>query len=75
LACRKPHLNLHRPDAKQLKSLFAKRWRTEVDCIELARRGLVSEEAVYTAASLFAVAAADDRLPSIEVGALGPARR
>ncbi|SON58661.1 hypothetical protein MSIMFI_00139 [Mycobacterium simulans] len=75
LACQKPHLNLHRPDAKQLKSLFAKRWRTEVDCIELARRGLMSDEAFYTAASPFAVAAADDRLPSIEVGVLGPARR
>ncbi|MCV7075979.1 TfuA-like protein [Mycobacterium szulgai] len=75
LACQKPHLNLHRPDPKQLKSLFAKRWRTEVDCIELAQRGLMSEEAFYTAATVFAVAAADDRLPAIEVGALGPARR
>ncbi|BCI90864.1 hypothetical protein NIIDMKKI_60700 [Mycobacterium kansasii] len=44
-----------------------------MDRIELARRGLMSEEAFYTAATLFAVAAADDRLPSIEVGALGPA--
>ncbi|MCV7199627.1 TfuA-like protein [Mycobacterium angelicum] len=75
LACQKPHLNLHRPDPRQLKSLFAKRWRTEVDCIELAQRGLMSEEAFYTAATLFAVAAADDRLPAIEVGALGPAHR
>lgn len=73
LARRKPHLNLHRPDPRQLKNLFAKRWGVEVDRIELARRGLMSEEAFYTAATLFAVAAADDRLPSIEVGALGPA--
>lgn len=73
LARRKPHLNLHRPDPKQLKNLFASRWRTEVDRIELARRALMSEEAFYTAATLFAVAAADDRLPSLEVGALGPA--
>lgn len=73
LARSKPRLNVHRPDPKQLKVLFAKRWGTEVDRIELARRGLMSEEAFYSAATLFAVAAADDRLPSIEVGALGPA--
>lgn len=68
----KPHLNLHRPDPKQLKNLFAQRWGTEVDRIELARRGLMSEEAFYTAATPFAFAAADDQLPSIEVGVLGP---
>ncbi|KAA1244755.1 TfuA-like protein [Mycobacterium simiae] len=74
LARHKPHLNLHRPDPRQLRILFAQRWGTEVDRIELAQRGLMSEEAFYTAASLFAVAAADDQLPSIDVGVLGPAQ-
>ncbi|EUA09922.1 tfuA-like family protein [Mycobacterium kansasii 732] len=71
LARQKPHLNLRRPDPGQLKRLFAHHWGTEVDRIELAQRGLMTEDAFYTAATLFAVAAADDQLPSIEVGALG----
>lgn len=74
LARHKPHLNLHRPDPTQLKNLFAKRWGTEIDRIELARRGLMSEEAFYSAAVPFAVAAANDQLPSIHVGALGAAK-
>lgn len=73
LARQKPHLNLRRPDPAQLKLLFSKRWGTPVDRIELARRGLMTEDSFYTAASLFAVAAADDKLPTIEVGTLGAA--
>lgn len=38
----------------------------------MARRGLMTEDAFYSAASLFAVAAADDQLPNIDVGTLGP---
>jgi len=71
LARQKPHLNLRRPDPAQLKVLFSRRWETPVDRIELARRGLMTEDSFYTAASLFAVAAADDKLPSIAVGVLG----
>jgi hypothetical protein len=71
LACRKPQLNLHRPDPVQLKRLFSSRWGTPLDRIELAQRGLMTEDAFYSAATLFAVAAADDQLPSIEVGTLG----
>lgn len=71
LARQKPHLNLRRPDPGQLKRLFAHHWGTEVDRIELAQRGLMTEDAFYTAATLFAVAAADNQLPSIEVGRLG----
>ncbi|MCV7195304.1 TfuA-like protein [Mycobacterium angelicum] len=71
LARQKPHLNLRRPDPAQLKILFSKRWETPVDRIELARRGLMSEDSFYNAASLFAVAAADDKLPSLSVGVLG----
>ncbi len=73
LARQKPHLNLSRPDPGQLKRLFGGRWGTPVDPVELARRGLMTDGAFYTAATLFAVAAADDQLPAIEVGALGPA--
>ncbi|OSC41342.1 TfuA-like protein [Mycobacterium decipiens] len=71
LARQKPHLNLRRPDPTQLKRLFGNRWGTAVDRIELARRGLMTDDAFYTAGALFAVAAADDQLPSIEVGTLG----
>ncbi|MCV7078363.1 TfuA-like protein [Mycobacterium szulgai] len=71
LARQKPHLNLRRPDPAQLKILFSKRWETPVDRIELARRGLMTEDSFYNAAALFAVAAADDKLPSIFVGVLG----
>jgi hypothetical protein len=42
-----------------------------LDRIELAQRGVMTEDAFYSAATLFAVAAADDQLPSIEVGTLG----
>ncbi|CAM4474586.1 hypothetical protein MB901379_02316 [Mycobacterium basiliense] len=73
LASQKPHLNLSRPDPNQLKVLFGRRWGTEVNRIELAQRGLMTEDAFYNAATLFAVAAADDRLPAFEVGTLGPA--
>ncbi len=72
LARRKPQLNLRRPDPAQLKVLFGKRWGTPVDRVELAMRGLMTDDAFYTAGTLFAVAAADDRLPSITVGTLGP---
>lgn len=72
LASRKPHLNLNRPDPIQLKRLFSSRWGRPVDRIEMARRGLMTEDAFYSAASLFAVAAADNQLPNIEVGTLGP---
>ncbi|OBJ62430.1 TfuA-like protein [Mycobacterium sp. 1423905.2] len=71
LARQKPHLNLHRPDPTQLKRLFGARWGVPADRVELARRGLMSEDAFYAAATLFAVAAADDQLPSIAVGVLG----
>ncbi|MDP7726333.1 TfuA-like protein [Mycobacterium sp. TY814] len=71
LSRQKPNLNLHRPDPVQLKRLFSMRWGTQVDHIELAQRGLMTNDAFYNAASLFAVSAADDQLPSIEVGALG----
>lgn len=73
LATQKPNLNLRRPDPTQLKRLFAMRWGTDVDHIELAQRGLMTNDAFYNAASLFAVAAADDQLPSIQVGILGGA--
>ncbi|OMC41126.1 TfuA-like protein [Mycobacterium sp. IS-1264] len=71
LALQKPHLNLHRPDPTQLKNLFGARWGTPVDRVALARRGLMTEDAFYAAGSLFAVAAADDQLPTFEVGTLG----
>ncbi|MFV8315742.1 TfuA-like protein [Mycobacterium sp. 23] len=71
LARQKPNLNLRRPDPTQLKRLFGMRWGTEVDHIEIAQRGLMTNDAFYNAASLFAVAAADDQLPSIQVGILG----
>jgi len=71
LACQKPHLNLNRPDPIQLKRLFSSQWGRPVDRIEMARRGLMTEDAFYSAASLFAVAAADNQLPNIEVGTLG----
>ncbi len=71
LARQKPHLNLQRPDPAQLKALFGARWGTPVDRIEMARRGLLTEDAFYTAATLFAVAAADDELPTFDVGSLG----
>jgi hypothetical protein len=71
LARQKPNLNVQRPDPTQLKRLFGMRWGTEVDHIELAQRGLMTNDAFYNAASLFAVPAADDLLPSIEVGTLG----
>jgi hypothetical protein len=74
LACQNPHLNLHRPDPRQLKRLFSSRWGSPADHIEMAQRGLMTEDAFYSAASLFAVAAADNRLPAIEVGALSPDR-
>ncbi len=73
LARQKPNLNLHRPDPVQLKRLFSMRWGTEVNHIELAQRGLMTNDAFYNAASLFAVSAADDQLPSIHVGTLGGA--
>ncbi|MHA7652025.1 TfuA-like protein [Mycobacterium sp. ML4] len=73
LARQKPHLNLHRPDPTQLKRLFGQTWGTEVDRIELAQRGLMTQDAFYSAATPFAVAAADGQLPSFEVGVLGPA--
>lgn len=71
LARQKPNLNVRRPDPTQLKRLFGMRWGTQVDHIELAQRGLMTNDAFYNAASLFAVAAADDQLPSIHVGILG----
>jgi hypothetical protein len=71
LARQKPHLNLSRPDPTQLRRIFALRWGVEVDRIELADRGLLTENAFYHAGTLFAVAAADDKLPHIEVGPLG----
>lgn len=73
LARQKPQLNLHRPDPNQLKRLFSMRWGKGIDRVELAQRGLMTEDAFYTAASLFAVVAVDDELPSIEVGTLGAA--
>ncbi|KAA1249616.1 TfuA-like protein [Mycobacterium simiae] len=73
LARQKPHLNLRRPDPMQLKRLFGSRWGTEVNRIELAQRGLMTEDAFYSAATPYAVAAADDQLPAIEVGSLGSA--
>ncbi len=73
LARQKPNLNLHRPDPIQLKRLFSTRWGTEVNHIELAQRGLMTDDAFYNAASLLAVSAADDQLPSIQVGTLGGA--
>jgi hypothetical protein len=73
LARHKPHLNLSRPDPAQLNRLFSSRWGTPVNRIELTRRGLMTEDAFYRAATPFAVAAADDELPAIEVGNLGPA--
>lgn len=72
LARNKPQLNLRRPDPARLKLLYATRWGADVDHIELARRGLMTEQSFYNAATLFAVAAADDKLPLIEVGSLGP---
>lgn len=74
LARRKPQLNLHRPNPEHLKHLFAQRWGTEVNRIELARRGLMTDDAFYAAATRFAVAAVDDQLPAITVGTLGPQR-
>lgn len=71
LARQKPNLNLHRPDPVQLKRLFGMRWGADVNQIELAQRGLMTNDAFYNAASLFAVSAADDQLPSIQVGTLG----
>lgn len=71
LSSQKPHLNLQRPDPTQLKRLFSNRWATEVNHIELAQRGLMTEDAFYHAGSLFAVAAADNQLPCIHVGTLG----
>lgn len=73
LARQKPNLNLRRPDPTQLNRLFSSRWGTPADRIELARRGLMTSDAFYTAATLFAVAAADDQLPTFEVGRLGSA--
>ena len=67
----KPSLNVQRPDPTQLKRLFGMRWGTEVNHIELAQRGLMTSDAFYNAASLFAVSAADDQLPTIDVGTLG----
>lgn len=75
LARQKPHLNLRRPDPTLLKTLFSARWGAPVDRIELASRGLLSDGAFYTAATIFAVAAADGQLPSIEVGRLGVAEQ
>jgi hypothetical protein len=71
LARKKPQLNLSRPDATQLRRIFAIRWGVEADRIELANRGLYTENAFYQAGTLFAVAAADGKLPEIEVGRLG----
>lgn len=71
LARQKPQLNLHRPDPTQLNRLFSNRWGTAADRVELASRGLMTTDAFYTAATMFAVAAADDELPSFEVGRLG----
>lgn len=73
LARQKPHLNLSRPDPTQLKALFSARWGAPANRIEFARRGLLTDGAFYTAATKFAVAAADGRLPDIEVGRLGAA--
>ncbi|AGC62850.1 TfuA-like protein [Mycobacterium liflandii 128FXT] len=72
LARQKPHLNLRRPDPALLKQLFGTIWGTPVDRVELAQRGLMTEDAFYTAATVYAVAAADGQLPAIEVGCLGP---
>lgn len=72
LARQKPQLNLRRPNPAQLKRLFATRWGAKVDRIELARRGLLTSDFFYSAATLYAVAAVDDLLPFIEVGTLGP---
>lgn len=72
VARQKPHLNLHRPNPVQLKRIFGARWGAQVNRIELADRGLMTESAFYDAGALFAVAAADDQLPLIEVGILGP---
>jgi hypothetical protein len=73
LARQKPHLNLRRPDPAQLKLLYGARWGAQANHIELARRGLMTEDSFYNAGTLFAVAAADDQLPVIQVGNLGPA--
>lgn len=43
-----------------------------MDRIEMAQRGLLTEDSFYAAAVPFAVAAVDDQLPTIEVGHLGP---
>ncbi|SON60350.1 hypothetical protein MSIMFI_01844 [Mycobacterium simulans] len=72
LACCKLHLNLRRPDPMQLKVPFRPAMGTTVDRIELARRGLMTEDAFYTVASSFAVAIVDDQPPAFEVGHLGP---
>lgn len=71
LAREKPHLNLLRPHPKRLKHLFAARWGAPVDRIEVAKRGLFTMDFFYSAATVFAVAAAADKLPFIEVGRLG----
>ena len=73
LARQKPHLNLSRPDPIQLKRLFHARWGTAANRVELAQRGLLTDDAFYHAATVFAVAAADDQLPAFEVGRLGRA--
>lgn len=67
----KPHLNLSRPDAAALRRLFTKQWGVPADHVECARRGLLTDDAFYTAAVPFAVAAADAQLPAITVGPLG----
>lgn len=72
LARRKPHLNVGRPNPAQLRRLYGACWGTPVDHIELASRGLMTEDAFYNAGALFAVAAAGGQLPVIRVGRLGP---
>lgn len=71
VARRQPQLNVHRPDPARLKQLYGALWGTPADHIEQARRGLLTDEAFYTAATPFAVAAATNELPRFEVGTLG----
>lgn len=76
LARRMPQLNLNRPDANHLRALYSARWGVPADRIAQARRGLFTDAAFYSAATTFAVAAADGALPEFRVGTLGlPAPR
>lgn len=67
----KPRLNVRRPDPALVRTLFGARWKARADRIELARRGLFTDQAFLNAASRFAAAEADGVLPTVQVGDLG----